>query len=122
MTSMEAVRGLSIREQDWRHWVRRGRRRSNANDDLSVRAARLHQAVSISDVVEVEDLGGLGHIGAVRDSIDDVLKRNFGQRKFRIACHQGAREYAQVPRAGDLKYRLQIGEGSAAAQKTRQAG
>lgn len=96
--------------------------RSDTDDDLAVCAARLHETVGVLDVVEVEDLGRLGLISAVRDSIDNVLKRNFGKRKFVIACYQGAREYAQMPRAGNLKHRFQIGNGSAATQKTRQAG
>jgi len=62
-------------------------------------------------VVKFEDLCGLGLISTVRRLDRRCPETEFSQRKFWIACHQGTREYAQVPRAGDLKYRFQIGDG-----------
>ena len=58
------------------------------------------------DLLEREDPRGPRHEVPLRHGLDELLKRNFAERKFQVAQGQCAREHAQAHATGNLENRL----------------
>src|SRR5215813_5921912 len=96
--------------------------RSVANDDhLAASLVGLHDAVSLTDLVEPEDPGRLDVEPAGRSVRSNLLKRHIRERKAWSAEHEAAEE-SQIDTARHLQQRVEVGNWIEAAEPAGKTG
>src|SRR5262249_31364246 len=93
---------------------------SDAYDHLPAGLIRFHRLVSITDIVKLEDLGGLRLENAFHRLINDFLHGDVRNRKLRRAKYE-ASEKCEVDSAGHLQQRVKVLDGVKSSQPAREA-